>query len=200
MNTSSNRTTLTQRGERKTGGLLARTSQAKKLLADEETVDPPITMANQQHTVSNPVDSQDLLDKLLIDYDDYDYPREEKVPAGWYFSTITEIKAREKDDRVIVDIGYTLEDRYGAIRYIRQSYPVGSQPYNALSKALVAAGLKKRQKITAAGGTTEMVRVDYVSKRSDIGSIVERKPYELPPEEEPDADDEYDDFLSTEDE
>jgi hypothetical protein len=49
---------------------------------------------------------------------------------------------------------------------------------------MVAAGLKPGQPILKAIGVTEMVRIDYVAKRSDIGSIVERKPYVIPPEED----------------
>ena len=185
---------LGRRNDRRIGGSpLGRTSQMKKLLSEEGDDSAPVVESNTDQIVGdNPVDLQALLSKLTIDFDEYAYPREEAVPADWYFSTIAAMSVRIKEGKVILDVDYDLEDRFGSIRHIRQSYPVGSHPYKVLSKALVAAGLKKGQQITDAAGTTEMLRVDYVSKNSDLGSIVERKPYVIPPEDE---DREFDDFL-----
>ena len=188
-----NRGPLGRTSGRKTGNSAwSRTSQVKNLLAEEKEDTPDVKIDAQQSAMAKPVDLQELLSKLTIDFDEYSYPREKTVPADCYFSTIVAMSVRIKEDKVILDVDYDLEDRYGTIRHIRQSYPVGSQPYKALSKAMVAAGLTKDQKITDAIGTTEMLRIDYVSKNSDLGGIVERKPYVIPPE---DDDSEYDDFL-----
>ena len=198
MSSLTNRGPLGRTNSRKTGSSAwSRNSQVKNLLAEENEDTRDAKIDTQQILAAEPVDLQALLSKLTIDYDEYAYPREKTVPADCYFSTIVAMSVRIKEDKVILDVDYDLEDRYGAIRHIRQSYPVGSQPYKALSKALVAAGLRKDQKISDAIGTTEMLRVDYVSKNSDLGSIVERKPYVIPPE---DDDSEFDDCLDDTDE
>ena len=193
MSSLTNRGPLGRTNGRKTGNApWSRNSQVHKLLAEEEDNTSEVKIDSQQTAAADPVDLQSLLSKLTIDFDEYAYPREKTVPADCYFSTIMAMSVRIKEDKVILDVDYDLEDRYGAIRHIRQSYPVGSQPYKMLSKALAAAGLEKGQQITDAVGTTEMLRVDYISKNSDLGSIVERKPYVIPPE---DDDSEYDNFL-----
>lgn len=198
MNSTRNRVTLGHKNDRKTGNApWSRNSQVKNLLAEENEDNLDAKIDSQQTVVADPVDLQALLSQLTIDFDEYTYPREKTVPADCYFSTIVAMSARLKEGKVILDVDYELEDRYGAIRHIRQSYPVGSQPYKVLSKALVAAGLTKDQKITDAVGTTEMIRIGYVSKNSDMGSIVERKPYVIPPE---DDDSEFDDCLDDLDE
>jgi hypothetical protein len=171
--------------DRRTGGSpLRRASQAKKLLeVDEDILDAPDSVV-QEYPVSEFADCQQLLAELVIEASEYSYPKEKYVPADTYFSTIATMEVRVKNDKIILDVGYDLEDRYGAIRHILQSYTKGSQHYKKFGAAMVAAGLKPGQPILKAIGVTEMVKIDYVAKRSDIGSIVERKPYVIPPEEE----------------
>ena len=141
MNSTRNRVILGHTNDRKTGTTpWIRNSQAQKLLAEEKEDTPKVKIDSQQTVAAEPVDLQALLSQLTIDFDEYTYPREKTVPADCYFSTIVAMSARLKEGKVILDVDYDLEDRYGAIRHIRQSYPVGSQPYKALSKALVAAG------------------------------------------------------------
>lgn len=198
MNSTRNRVTLGHKNDRKSGNApWSRNSQVKNLLAEEKEDTPDVKIDAQQIAMADSVDLQELLSKLTIDFDEYAYPREKAVPEDCYFSTIAGMNARLKDGRVVLDVDYDIEDRYGAIRKIRQSYPVGSQPYQKFSEAMVAAGLNKGQHITDAVGTTEMIRIGYVSKNSDLGSIVERKPYVIPPE---DDDSEFDDCLDDLDE
>lgn len=176
--------------DRRTGGSpLGRASQFKKLLADDEDIIGAPDSAVQQCPINDHEDCQQLLAELVIESSDYAYPKEKDVPAGVYFSTISHMEVRVKNDKIILDVGYDLEDRYGLIRHILQSYTKGSQHYKKFGAAMVATGLKPGQPILDAMGVTELVRIDYVAKRSDIGSIVERKPYVIPPDEELDDED-----------
>ena len=56
---------------------------------------------------------------------------------------------------------------------------------------MAAAGVSSGETADAGIGTCEIINLDYVSKKTDFGSIIERKPYVAPPE--PDAQDEEDD-------
>ena len=92
---------------------------------------------------------------------------------------------------------YDIEDRYGRQYHILQSYPAGSRPFKQLAAALAAAGVPNGATADAGIGVCEVINLDYVSKKSDFGSIIERKPYVASPDSE---DQEEDDEQLEEDE
>jgi hypothetical protein len=107
----------------------------------------------------------------------YEYPRIGRVPATYYHSKIVDMSIRKKNDKIILDVHYDLEDSYGRLYYIVQSYPADSQPYRRFAEALGAAGVSGDVYADAGIGVEEIIELDYISKSSDLGSIVNRRPY-----------------------
>ena len=175
---------------RKTGGLLGRTSRrSRDLLADDPVV------------ASDPVEVQKFSKNKSVSFSDfvirstpYDYPRIGKVPATRYRSTIADMQVRVKNDKKILDVFYDLEDSYGRKFYIKQSYPEDSQPFQNLATALAAAGVPDGSTVDKAIGTVEILELDFITPNSDFGSIVARKPYVAPPDTQ-DEEDDADDYL-----
>lgn len=154
------------------------------------------------------VEDELSLDSILIIGDEYEYPKEERVPAGFYLSKITDARVRIKDNgKKMLDVFYDIEgcDRRndGKTFQIKQSYVDGSDHHRVFSNAMIRAGLKSRSGSSAIIGVTECIHLAYVSDRSEIGSIVERKPCDWEDANEADAvtenDPEHDDFLPDED-
>ena len=121
-------------------------------------------------------DSALSLDEFVITEDIFEYPREDRVPPGYYACELQHVEPRFKNGKKILDVGYELIDRKGEAYYILQSYPLGSQPYKALCRALIAAGVKPGSNMKTAIGVREAVELAYVSKYADIGSIIRRLP------------------------
>lgn len=186
------RPTLGRRNDPRPGGLLASGSKRKELLSDEDPVENAEPVIEQKR-------SGEILDfsEFTIAVSKYEYPRLGKIPAATFFSTIADMKVRTKEGRQILDVFYDLEDRYGQEYHILQSYPAGSQPFRMLAAALAAAGIPKGATADAGIGVCEFVTIDYVSKNSELGSIVERQPYVAPPPADEDEDE--DDLLLDED-
>lgn len=159
-----------------------RGSNAKKLLGSEE--DEIAEHEALEQAQNNIVGTSDDWACFHVKSNRYEYPREKSVPADMYFSTIVRMEIRRKDGKRILDVFYDFEDRKCDIHHVLQSYPEGSLPFQRLANALAAAGVDDDRPASDGVGVTEIVRLDYVSRNSGIGSIVERKPYVLPPEEE----------------
>jgi hypothetical protein len=194
----STRSTAAQRSSNKSNRPLGRESKIKDLLSDEETIDTTKSAQEQ-------LNSSEKLDfsKFIITANRYDYPRLGKVPAITYYSTIADMKIREKDGKTILDVYYDLQDSWGRTFYIIQSYPEGSQPFRRLGAALAAAGVPNGATADAGIGVVEIITLDYPSNSSELGSIVERKPYvpsSVDAEEDLAEGDDFDDFLPDEEE
>ena len=184
-------------------------SKIKELLSEDETTKAKTTVANQDPVVSNEEDLEKYWELFAGPVSiKYEHPYEDKVPAGIYYSEIKKMEIRKKGDQVLLDVGYWIENAKG-IHHILQSYPLGSMPFVKLRAAIDAAGINVEKNIRAAIGMSEKIRLAYVSKYSDIGSIIERIPCEkLPdvdengneivPQEDQDDDSEFDDFLPAE--
>lgn len=188
------------RGEAcKTGDLLGRSDSRKKDLCAEEDV---VEIAG-----SNEVFAKEQTDKNMhLDFSRfplktsrYEYPRLGRVPATYYRSKIVDMSIREKNDKVILDVKYDLVDSYGRVYYIVQSYPADSQPYHRFAEALAAAGISKNANADAGLGVEEIIEIDYISKNSDLGSIVNRRPYITSSANDKDEDDEDDVLLDDDD-
>ena len=184
MNSTRNRATLGHRNDRSGNGQLSG-SKRKELLADE---DAPV--AETAHNAQKATDS--VFSKFVVHANRYDYPRLGKVPAAVFYSKIADMRVREKNGEAILDVYYDIEDCYGQLFYIVQSYWADSQHYQRFAAALAAAGVPDDATADAGIGVTEMIRIDYVSKKTNVGSIVERKPYTVPPAADDDT--EFDDF------
>lgn len=157
--------------------------------------------------VSNKVEDKLSLDSFLIVGNDYDFPKEDVVPPGFYLSKITDASVRMKNGKKLLDVLYDIEGcdakNDGKVFHIKQSYSENSDHHRVFSNAMVKAGVKTRSGASAVIGITECIKIAYVSNTSEIGSIVDRKPcdWEGADEAEPTVEDDpdYDNFLSDED-
>ena len=181
--------------DRKTSAPMNRGSKLRELLADEEVESSEVVGMKQGNR-----DKKLDFSSFVVKSNKYDYPRMGQVPATYYRSVIADMQVREKNGVEILDVYYDLEDRYGREYHILQSYPAGSRPFRQLADALAAAGVSSGETADAGIGACEIISLDYVSQKSDFGSIVERKPYVAPPEpDDQDEDDEDGDYLTDED-
>lgn len=143
------------------------------------------------------------LDDIVIPKGGYRYPREGEVPAGYYVSVIDSIEVREKNGKTLLDVCYEIEgcdyQNRGKVFRIKQTYPLGSDHATDFFDAIVAAGVKPGPNLKDAIGVTEWIRLGYLSNKSDLGSIVERKPYRDDDVEE-DDDSEFDGMLPDDEE
>ena len=138
--------------------------------------------------------------KLLSAMSDFDYPREDKVPAGYYISEIADVSLRTKSvgnngEKILVDVNYNLEGcdykNRGLTFYIKQSYPAGSSHLKDFFAAMTAAGANIHAGHKSFIGVREKVKLAYTSDYSDIGCIDNRVPYVAPPPVD-DVEDDYD--------
>lgn len=194
------------RANRQTKGAWSPSSSRIKNLLAEDGVESTVTrkVASTQKTSSNaPLGFGNFVVKASC----YDYPRIGKVPAIRYHSTISDMKVRKraKDGQMVLDVFYDLEDAYGRKFNIIQTYSAGSQAFQRLVTALSAAGVPEGATVDAGIGTEEIIEIDYITPDSDMGSIVERKPYinsstAKVEDEEECYDDELDDYFELEEE
>ena len=186
-----------------------RSNKAKWLLPEDEKVKGKTPMQYKAPVASTEKDLEQYWARFTVVKPKYDYPKEDEVPAGWYFAEIKEMNLRMKDDCLVLDVGYYIENYKGAYQIV-QSYYEGSMRYKKLCAAVVAAGIDTSSDIRAAIGMREKINLAYVSEKSDVGSIVDRTPWEDPtdddveqdetvPQVDQDDDSEFDDFLSDED-
>ena len=188
------RPTLGRRNNPRTGSLRAPDSKLKDLLDVNDASTEALQTLNKQSVGLN-------FSRFVVRTNHYEYPRIGKVPATYYHSKIVAMSVREKNGKLILDVHYDLEDSYGRVYHIVQSYPADSQPYRRLADALAAAGVPEGATADAGVGTEEIVELDYVNKDSDLGSIVNRRPYTVPTsdDEDEDADQDEDDMLLEDD-
>ena len=140
----------------------------KHLLEEDTTFYPPSTTGCS-------------LEDFVVEVDEYVYPTEDQVPAGYYFSEIMQVDCRLKNDKALLDVCYEIESMpTGNIYYIKQTYPKDSQPIKDLYKALVAAGVKPGSCAGDFVGVQERIHLDYVSTTSNFGSIIKRIPEPTP--------------------
>lgn len=151
-------------------------SKLKELLAEDEATESSEAVSMKHRGT----DVKASFSNFVVKTCEYDYPRIGQVPADFYYSVIADMQVREKDGREILDVCYDIEDRYGREYHILQSYPAGSRPFKQLATALVAAGVPNGATVDAGIGVCEIINLDYVSKKSDFGSIIERRPYVAP--------------------
>ena len=203
MSAYSNRAKLGSRNPSKSRSTIR--SKADLLLSEDENNQKQTTKVNQLAVVSNEDDMEACWKLFAVPAPKYEYPVEEKVPGGVYFAEIKQMEIRRKGDQVILDVGYQIKNYKGIFR-ILQSYPAGSMPFKKLRKAIADAGIDAASDIRVAVGMSEKIVLAYVSKHSDIGSIIDRTPWKDPnsTDEEPgdtvtqDDDSEFDDFLEDE--
>lgn len=183
-------------------------SKVRDLLSEDKAAEAKNTVVNQVSVGSGEDDLEKYWKLFAVPACKYEYPREDKVPGGYYYAEIKNMELRFKKDQVILDVGYWFEN-YTGIYYVLQSYPAGSIPFKNLRAAIAAAGIDASTNIRKAIGMSEQVCLAYISKHSDIGSIIDRMPceklpdvdengYEIVPETDQDDDSEFDDFLDTE--
>lgn len=151
-------------------------SKLKELLAEDEGTECSEAVGMKQpHT-----EEKASFASFVVKTCEYDYPRAGVIPATYYYSVIADMQVREKDGREILDVCYDIQDCYGREYHILQSYPADSRPFKQLAAALVAAGVPNGATVDAGIGVCEVINLDYVSKNSDFGSIIERRPYVAP--------------------
>ena len=132
-----------------------------------------------------------LLDEIMTSVSAYDYPRESEVPAGYYFSEVASIAAKEKlkgnERKVSLEVCYDIEGydykNRGQVYKIKQSYPKGSGHLLKFFKAMANAGVDYETDPENVVGTLERIHLVYDSDYSEIGNITARVPY-WPEEEE----------------
>ena len=140
----------------------------KNLLDDAPAAATPSTLTSEM-----------TADSLIIRADDYRYPVEEQVPSGYFFSEVARVSVRRKGEKDMVDVCYDIEGydngNRGQRYRIKQTYPVGSEYLQAFFNAMAAAGVVDVS-IKEAVGVRERILLAYVSKTSEIGSIIKRCP------------------------
>lgn len=143
------------------------------------------------------------IEDIIIPKGGYRYPRDGEVPGGFYFSVIDLIEVREKNGKTLLDVCYEIEgcdyQNRGKVFRIKQTYPLGSDHATDFFDAIVAAGVKPGPNLKDAIGVTELIKLAYLSDKSDLGSIIARKPYRDDDSNSEDDDSEVDDMLTDED-
>ena len=133
------------------------------------------------------------LDDIIIPKGGYRYPRDGEVPGGFYISVIELIEVREKNGKTLLDVCYEIEGcdyrNRGKTFRIKQTYPLGSDHATDFFDAIVTAGVKPGPNLRDAIGITELIELAYRSDKSDLGSIIARKPYR---DDDADLDDDSD--------
>lgn len=143
-----------------------------------------------------------LWETLLTSTSNFDFPRKEKVPAGYYIAEIVDVAIRSKaargsnEEKVLLDVSYVLEGfdvkNDGLIYHIKQSYPAGTVHLRNFFTAMGNAGANIHTDPKNLVGIKEKIHLAYESDYSDIGSIVERVPYVgTPPTDDLDEDYDY---------
>lgn len=149
-------------------------------------------------------DTAPRLEDFIIVADRYDYPVEDRVPAGYYFSELKKLAPRIKDGKELLDAFYEIRQPRGqSVFHIKQTYTKGSTFIQDFYNAMIAAGVKPGPNLKDAIGVEEFITLAYISTKSDFGSIVKRMPkavalaYYGRSDEEPDEgdEDEFDDLL-----
>lgn len=159
-------------------------NERKKALGSTSNRDYLVgTKKEAAHTTSN----HSLWEALLTSTSTFDFPRKEKVPAGYYVSEIVDVAIRSKtisgggEEKVLLDVSYVLEGfdakNDGLICNIKQSYAAGTVHLRNFFTAMVNAGANIQADPKKLIGIKEKIHLAYVSDYSDIGSIVERAPY-----------------------
>lgn len=132
------------------------------------------------------VSTKDLLKAIMQSANAYVFPREDRVPAGLYFSEIVNVTAREKIEsgkpaKLVLDVSYDIEGydykNKGQIYKIRQSYVAGTPYIQDFFDAMTEARVDYTSDANNLLGTQERIKLAYTSNHSDIGSIVARVPY-----------------------
>lgn len=133
--------------------------------------------------------TKDLLKVIMQSANAYVFPREDRVPAGLYFSEIVSITPRKKSvngkpAKLMLDVCYDIEgydyNNKGQMYKIKQSYVVGSPHIQDFFDAMTEAGVDYTSDANNLIGTQERIKLAYTSARSDIGSIDARVPYYEP--------------------
>ena len=124
-------------------------------------------MLNQVKSAS----TKALIDKFVLPTAVIDFPRSKNIPAGYYFTEITDISARRTNSgKNCLDVVYHLEGFRGGEYDMRLSYPENSQPLQDFYAAMLKAGVPSGSRIDAAIGVTERIRLIYDDEDS-IGRI-----------------------------
>lgn len=128
---------------------------------------------------------QATFDDFVIPVSVYDFPRQEKVPSGYYFSEIIDIQpCVSSKGKKCLDVIYQLWGFHKQLgdHIIRLRYPEGSQPLHDLYKAVLNAGVAPGPNMKSAIGVTEKIHLIY-EDTDGIGSIYQRV-YDPPQEED----------------
>lgn len=123
-------------------------------------------------------------DDFVIPVTVYDFPRQEKVPSGYYFSEIIDIQpCVSTKGKKCLDVIYQLWGFHKKLgdHIIRLRYPEGSQPLHDLYKAMLNAGVSPGPNMKDAIGVTEKINLIYDGDDS-IGRIYQRV-YDPPQDE-----------------
>ena len=136
-------------------------------------------------------------DDFVIPVTVYDFPRQERVPGGYYFSEIIDVQpCVSSKGKKCLDVVYQLWGFHKKLgdHIIRLRYPEGSQPLHDLYKAMLNAGVAPGPNMKDAIGVTEKINLIYETE-DGIGSIYQRV-YD-PPQEDTEED-EYEEESETE--
>jgi hypothetical protein len=135
-------------------------------------------------------------EEIVLEYSDsdkYEFPFEDKVPEGCYYSMITVAeKSFNKYSDPCFDICYKLVSNKDldaldagyidklAYCYIRQRYKIGSEPERKFVRTMCESGMPAKFKLSELVGYTEYIRLTYV-RDGCIGSITERITSDIDP-------------------
>ena len=135
--------------------------------------------------------------EIIFEYselDKYDFPKEEAVPEGNYFSIIKAVESSyNKQHDPCFDVYYKLlafkdvqawgngliDER--PYYYIKQRYKHGSTPARAFIQAVRKGGMPLKFTSSQLIGYTERIRLAY-ERDGGLGSIIERIPDKIEPE------------------
>lgn len=143
------------------------------------------------------------IDDIIVKAAGFRYPIEDEVPAGYYYSTVEDIRIRTKNGKDMIDVCYAIEGydykNKGKKFRMKQTYVIGSDYCQKFYDAMVDAGVRDGASLRDAIGAEECIHLAYVSDHSELGSIIARRGCRDDPEPE-DDETEDDDLLSDDDE
>ena len=122
------------------------------------------------------------LDDFVLGVDDtskYVFPTIDEIPPAYYLARVMAVEPSTTGrGEPAVDVCYAFTADYTDFYFVRQRYAKGGIHYKKLIAALCKAGAPAGKSIAAAVGTLEIVSFGYPTS-SEIGSIIQRKPYQL---------------------
>lgn len=135
-----------------------------------------ITTNNRDYFLGRNIKSEAVasIEDFKIPQEICNFPRENEIPAGYYFSEIIDVAVRITGrGKKCLDVYYELLGFRDGEYKMKLSYPEDSRPLHELYIAMRKAGVPAGADMSAAIGVTEKIRLVY-DEEGGIGRIDKR--------------------------